>query len=392
MRRTLIAGALLAFIIPLTTSALTVDEIQTQIKSLLQQIQQLQQQLITFSSTTQPVACTMDAKICPDGSSVGRVGPRCEFASCPGSGGGQDNAPPAWCIKYANLEFGARGAAVTALQSAIGDTELGSAPTGYYGSLTRDVWRRRCFPKPIGSDTLSISGVSGPTTLLVGEQGTWSVNAKASSTATLSYRVMWGDEGAEYGIAALANSDIGFTQTATFTHTYQSAGTYAPRFTVRDTGGNSAASSVTVKVGTTGVTVGPWSTGGGMSFANWDSANFTSCAMETLQCSAGQQSVVVSQDTKGCHVRKCAFVGGPSGGVSTGSSCTTDNGVCTPVAACISGGTYYAEGYTTNTIVNSDGTTQSILDARYVCKNSQWVVKANGTSGPLIQSGGADNQ
>jgi hypothetical protein len=29
-------------------------------------------------------ACTMDAKICPDGSSVGRTGPNCEFAPCPG--------------------------------------------------------------------------------------------------------------------------------------------------------------------------------------------------------------------------------------------------------------------------------------------------------------------
>ncbi|HEX4798913.1 MAG TPA: hypothetical protein VFV22_00035 [Candidatus Paceibacterota bacterium] len=30
------------------------------------------------------VYCTMDAKICPDGSAVGRVGPHCEFAPCPG--------------------------------------------------------------------------------------------------------------------------------------------------------------------------------------------------------------------------------------------------------------------------------------------------------------------
>ncbi len=28
-------------------------------------------------------ACTMEAKICPDGSSVGRTGPNCEFATCP---------------------------------------------------------------------------------------------------------------------------------------------------------------------------------------------------------------------------------------------------------------------------------------------------------------------
>ena len=31
----------------------------------------------------EPVACTMDAKVCPDGSSVGRVAPDCEFAACP---------------------------------------------------------------------------------------------------------------------------------------------------------------------------------------------------------------------------------------------------------------------------------------------------------------------
>lgn len=31
----------------------------------------------------EPVACTMDAKICPDGSAVGRIGPDCEFQECP---------------------------------------------------------------------------------------------------------------------------------------------------------------------------------------------------------------------------------------------------------------------------------------------------------------------
>lgn len=28
-------------------------------------------------------ACTMEAKICPDGSAVGRTGPDCEFSPCP---------------------------------------------------------------------------------------------------------------------------------------------------------------------------------------------------------------------------------------------------------------------------------------------------------------------
>jgi len=31
------------------------------------------------------VVCTADAKICPDGTGVGRVGPNCEFAPCPGN-------------------------------------------------------------------------------------------------------------------------------------------------------------------------------------------------------------------------------------------------------------------------------------------------------------------
>lgn len=30
-----------------------------------------------------PVACTQEAKLCPDGSYVGRTGPSCEFAACP---------------------------------------------------------------------------------------------------------------------------------------------------------------------------------------------------------------------------------------------------------------------------------------------------------------------
>ncbi len=36
-------------------------------------------------SPAEPVACTMDAKSCPDGSAVGRIPPRCEFAPCPGN-------------------------------------------------------------------------------------------------------------------------------------------------------------------------------------------------------------------------------------------------------------------------------------------------------------------
>lgn len=37
----------------------------------------------TIRPIPQGQACTMDAKICPDGTSVGRSGPNCVFAPCP---------------------------------------------------------------------------------------------------------------------------------------------------------------------------------------------------------------------------------------------------------------------------------------------------------------------
>lgn len=36
------------------------------------------------ASGEEPVMCTQEAKICPDGTAVGRTGPNCEFAPCPG--------------------------------------------------------------------------------------------------------------------------------------------------------------------------------------------------------------------------------------------------------------------------------------------------------------------
>ena len=38
---------------------------------------------VRLAPNPQPVACTMEAKLCPDGSYVSRTGPNCEFAVCP---------------------------------------------------------------------------------------------------------------------------------------------------------------------------------------------------------------------------------------------------------------------------------------------------------------------
>ena len=46
-------------------------------------------------SVNDEISCTMEALLCPDGSSVGRVGPNCEFAPCPTPevGTGEGSAP-----------------------------------------------------------------------------------------------------------------------------------------------------------------------------------------------------------------------------------------------------------------------------------------------------------
>lgn len=36
-----------------------------------------------LTPNSDPVACTQEAKLCPDGSYVGRTGPSCEFTLCP---------------------------------------------------------------------------------------------------------------------------------------------------------------------------------------------------------------------------------------------------------------------------------------------------------------------
>jgi hypothetical protein len=42
--------------------------------------------LFAVSCIKEPVACTEEAKLCPDGSAVGRIPPNCEFAQCPSEG------------------------------------------------------------------------------------------------------------------------------------------------------------------------------------------------------------------------------------------------------------------------------------------------------------------
>jgi PKD repeat protein len=94
----------------------------------------------------------------------------------------------------------------------------------------------------------SISAFTGPTTLAVDAVGTWTIKASDPEGGSLSYQVWWGDENIyapSYTTAAAARE---FKQTSTFTHSYANPGTYTVLITVRDSGGQEAKSSMTVKV------------------------------------------------------------------------------------------------------------------------------------------------
>lgn len=44
------------------------------------------------TNTVQTIACTLEAKLCPNGTTVGRVAPKCDFAPCPGAANANANA------------------------------------------------------------------------------------------------------------------------------------------------------------------------------------------------------------------------------------------------------------------------------------------------------------
>lgn len=111
----------------------------------------------TPTSTTiipnNPVACTMEAKICPNGSSVGRSGPNCEFAQCPETNPTPITliTPPASVLGQQvkaiaiNLGQGHKNTNVKTLQEFLISQNIGSAAkslakvgaTSYFGVLTR---------------------------------------------------------------------------------------------------------------------------------------------------------------------------------------------------------------------------------------------------------------
>jgi peptidoglycan hydrolase-like protein with peptidoglycan-binding domain len=97
------------------------------------------------------------------------------------------------------------------------------------------------------NNQLSISGLSAPASLALGQQGTWTISAVSNGSGNLHYSVIWGDEASTAnGIMAPQNTSV--QSSATFTHAYQHSGNYTPVFTVSDDFGHSVSASNTVVV------------------------------------------------------------------------------------------------------------------------------------------------
>lgn len=93
-----------------------------------------------------------------------------------------------------------------------------------------------------------INSQSGPTTLSVGQSGTWTIKASDPENGTLSYSVDWGDN---YNVGTghtNPSSATQVSQASTFTHSYYTSGNYKVTFTVTDSLGATAQSSMTVLV------------------------------------------------------------------------------------------------------------------------------------------------
>lgn len=116
-----------------------------------------------------------------------------------------------------------------------------------------------------------VTGFSGPTTLNLNQNGTWTITATDPENSQLSYQIRWGDENRFDDLLAIANiNQESFVQQSTFTHAYSRAGTYRVSVAVRDSAGQVARTTTTVRVGTP------------------PSDNIIACTQELMQCPNGE--------------------------------------------------------------------------------------------------------
>jgi Putative peptidoglycan binding domain len=101
--------------------------------------------------------------------------------------------------------------------------------------------------------SISVSNVTGPTSLTAGTQGVWSLTLYNPNSNYVTVSAKWGDENTynNYGYTTQQSTQSSYVQgqqTITFTHTYQTSGYYSVVFTATDNTGAQTSVSATVNV------------------------------------------------------------------------------------------------------------------------------------------------
>jgi plastocyanin len=101
------------------------------------------------------------------------------------------------------------------------------------------------------NDSLSITSISGPTSLNVGQEGTWTINTSGLNSG-LSYAVSWPDESSSLNNFLNSffnsNADQTFTSSPVFSHAFSSPGTYSVQFYAKDNAGNAINTLLNINV------------------------------------------------------------------------------------------------------------------------------------------------
>lgn len=134
---------------------------------------------------------------------------------------------------------------------------------GYLDTQTRvTIQRMSCtsgggypYQNPVGQ--LASYAVDAPSSLRVGQSGTWTVRVAGSNPyqggGQLHYSVVWGDENSGVRAADSYYPSTSVASSGSFTHVYNRPGTFTPVFTVRDDYGHSTQVSATTYVSPTTV-------------------------------------------------------------------------------------------------------------------------------------------
>jgi hypothetical protein len=104
--------------------------------------------------------------------------------------------------------------------------------------------------------TVTISGISGPTSVAVGTQGTWTVTLNNPNLSPVTVTANWGDNSSypyNNGNFAPQTTTVQGMTTLSFTHVYTANGNYTATFTASNGNGSPSTSTMTISVGGSGI-------------------------------------------------------------------------------------------------------------------------------------------